>query len=841
MHTRQRSRSISCDRSPPRQISYSGSDMHARQRSRSISCDRSPPRQISYSGSDVHTRRRSRSISCDRSPPRQISYSGSGVHARRRSRSISCDRSPPRQRSHSGSRLHARRRSRSISCDRSAPRQRSHSGSRLHARRRSRSISCDRSAPRQRSHSGSRLHARRRSRSISCESLSRRRSYSGSSPYGRGRRRRSITGSISPRRRSYSGSSPYGRGRRRRSITGSISPRRRSYSGSSPYGRGRRRRSITGSISPRRRSFSGSNSLERRRRKRRRSISSCISPKRRRLYSGSKSHDSESTSGSVPSTNEKRRRISTSSSSSDSRLDTMTLDSVDPELFPFVQDDDMNYFGRVLRSVNLSDPGISQAEVEKRRLIGIVLKIKNGPPAVAQGATRDLQNVAKRGNCCKLFNLLLPMIFHKDYQTDEHQRKLIETLDALIYKAGRNARPVFDQILDNAQGGLYSTQQVKQVACRIISKLTKVFGSMKILSHLTPDVSSPTAVVSNANSYTVAVIAKTSGVESVLSYVKTLCDSGAPAVQEAGFATIQSIVYHTKKAAHPYIRPLMEHLQPGLKRKKFSVWRQWAEALAAIATMATKEDYPAFSAIWDHLLSKYRSNPQIVSEFEQSAALHIMFLKPGLTQEELDMICDLFAMSCTSPDDRISAQILCRLSPSSLVADDVFEEKFLRPFLQQSFLPGTSMTSHDQFSKICVRSARRLGVEKICTYIVDGPFKQDSFLAVTDALVAILKKHGLTQVTYHTERRIVLGLMCAGKVETFQNDDKIVSSMEKLLKLLRRRLCFHSEDIKQMLTSTTSSSSSPGSALNHLLVNLQGLCSQDQLTSDLILDGCVRK
>ncbi|XP_071108793.1 serine/arginine repetitive matrix protein 2-like [Haliotis cracherodii] len=828
-----RRRSISGSNSSTRRRSYSGSNSHKRRRRRSISGSNSSTRKRSYSGSNSHERRR-RSISGSNSSTRRRSYSGSNSHERRRRRSISGSNSSTR-RSYSGSNSHERRRRRSISGSYSSTRRRSYSGSNSHKRRRRRSISGSNSSTRQRSYSGSNSHKRRRRRSISGSNSSTRRSYSGSNSHER-RRRRSISGSnSSTRRRSYSGSNSHER-RRRRSISGSnSSTRRRSYPGSNSHKR-RRRRSISGSnSSTRRRSYSGSNSHERRRRKR--SISGSNSFTRQRSYSGSNSHE------------RRRRKRSISGSSQASVQDTSSQSSepVDLELFPFVKDDDIKYFGRLLRSINLSSPGISQTEVEKRHLIGIVLKIKNGPPATAQEATTELQKMAKTGRCCELFNLLLPMIFHTLWQDEreETMQKLIESVDAVIYKAGGKARPYIDKLLLVFQAGLCGTRQMKLIACRMVSKLTKVFGTRELLSNLTPDLDSPSAVVPNTNSYTVAIIAETAGLGAVLPYVKALCDSEQPAIKEAGFSTIQTIVHLLKKGVQPHIKPLMEHLQPDLQHAKFSLRRHWAEAVASVASMATKEDYPAFSAIWEHLLDRYHNNSQVLTVFEQSATFNIIFLKPSLTKEEHDIICDVFTKSCESPDERMrtnSAKMLCKLSLSMLVADDVFDEKFLRPFLQQSLLPSTTMTSHDQFCKICVRSARRLSAGKVCTYIVDGLFKQDGFLPVTDALAAILQKHGLSQITYHTERRIILGLMCAVRVQTFQSDDAIVTSIEKIMKLLRRRLCFHKQDIQQMLASATATSSPAAqrSPLNQLLMNLQGLCSQDQMTSELVLDGCVR-
>ncbi|XP_048242575.1 serine/arginine repetitive matrix protein 2-like isoform X2 [Haliotis rufescens] len=720
---------------------------------------------------------------------------------------------------------------------RSESRERSYSGAMAQLRYSTRQRSPSRIT---RLYSSPKSHAKRRRlnrrRSISGSNSSTRwRSYSGSNSHKR-RRRRSISGSnSSTRRRSYSGSNSHKR-RRRRSISGSnSSTRRRSYSGSNTHERRRRRRSISGSnSSTRRRSYSGSITHERRRR--RRSISGSNSPTRRRSYSGSITHERR----------RRRRSISGSSQALVQNTSSQSSEPVDLELFPFVKNEDIKYFGRLLRSINLSSPGISQTEVEKRHLIGIVLKIKNGPPATAQEATTELQKMAKTGGCCELFNLLLPMIFHTLWQDEreETMQKLIESIDAVIYKAGGKARPYIDKLLLVFQAGLCGTRQMKLIACRMVSKLTKVFGTREILSHLTPDLDSPSAVVPNTNGYTVAIIAETAGLGAVLPYVKTLCDSELPAIKEAGFSTIQTIVHLLKKGVQPHIKPLMGHLQPDLQHTKFFVQRHWAEAVASVASMATKEDYPAFSAIWDHLLDRYRNNSQVLTVFEQSATFNIIFLKPSLTKEEHDIICDVFTKSCESPDERMrtnSAKMLCKLSLSTLVADDVFDQKFLRPFLQQSLLPSTAMTSHDQFCKICVRSARRLSAGKVCTYIVDGLFKRDGFLPVTDALAAILQKHGLSQITYHTERRIILGLMCAVKVQTFQSDDKMVTSIEKIIKLLRRRLCFHTQDIQQMLASATATSSAAQrSPLNQLLMNLQGLCSQDQMTSELVLDGCVR-
>lgn len=93
-----------------------------------------------------------------------------------------------------------------------------------------------------------------------------------------------------------------------------------------------------------------------------------------------------------------------------------------------------------------------------------------------QEATAELQKMAKTGRCCELFNLLLPMIFHTLWQDErkETMQKLIESVDAVIYKAGGKARPYIDKLLLVFQAGLCGTRQMKLIACRMVSKLTKV-------------------------------------------------------------------------------------------------------------------------------------------------------------------------------------------------------------------------------------------------------------------------------------------------------------------------------------------------------------------------------
>ncbi|GKD77979.1 splicing factor 3B subunit 1, partial [Tanacetum coccineum] len=93
---------------------------------------------------------------------------------------------------------------------------------------------------------------------------------------------------------------------------------------------------------------------------------------------------------------------------------------------PFIKPEDYQYFGALLTQDDELSP-------DERKIIKLLLKVKNGTPQQRKTALRQLTDKAREFGAAPLFNRILPLLMHPtlDYQ---ERHLLVKVIDRLLYK-----------------------------------------------------------------------------------------------------------------------------------------------------------------------------------------------------------------------------------------------------------------------------------------------------------------------------------------------------------------------------------------------------------------------
>jgi splicing factor 3B subunit 1 len=139
---------------------------------------------------------------------------------------------------------------------------------------------------------------------------------------------------------------------------------------------------------------------------------------------------------------------------------------------PMLKPDDMQYFDKLL--VDVDEEELSPEESKERKIMQMLLKIKNGTPPMRKSALRQITDKAREFGAGPLFNQILPLLMSPTLE-DQERHLLVKVIDRILYKLDDLVRPYVHKILVVIEPLLIDEDYYARVEGReIISNLAKV-------------------------------------------------------------------------------------------------------------------------------------------------------------------------------------------------------------------------------------------------------------------------------------------------------------------------------------------------------------------------------
>jgi splicing factor 3B subunit 1 len=111
-----------------------------------------------------------------------------------------------------------------------------------------------------------------------------------------------------------------------------------------------------------------------------------------------------------------------------------------PELKP----EDEIYFKKIM--VDVDESQLSAEEQRERKIMRLLLKVKNGTPPQRKLALRQLTDKAREFGAGALFNQILPLLMSPTLE-DQERHLLVKVIDRILYKLDDLVRPFVHKIL----------------------------------------------------------------------------------------------------------------------------------------------------------------------------------------------------------------------------------------------------------------------------------------------------------------------------------------------------------------------------------------------------------
>lgn len=266
----------------------------------------------------------------------------------------------------------------------------------------------------------------------------------------------------------------------------------------------------------------------------------------------------------------------------------------------FFKPEDMAYFGKLMEDGD--ENSMTVEEMKERKIMRLLLKVKNGTPPMRKTALRQLTDNARNFGAGALFNQILPLLMEKSLE-DQERHLLVKVIDRVLYKLDDLVRPYVHKILVVIEPLLIDQDYYARVEGReIISNLSKAAGLATMISTMRPDIDHVDEYVRNTTARAFAVVASALGIPALLPFLRAVCRSKKSwQARHTGVKIIQQIPILMGCAILPHLKGLVECISDNLSDEQAKVRTVTALSVAALAEAANPYGIESFDDILNPL------------------------------------------------------------------------------------------------------------------------------------------------------------------------------------------------------------------------------------------------
>jgi len=363
--------------------------------------------------------------------------------------------------------------------------------------------------------------------------------------------------------------------------------------------------------------------------------------------------------------------------------DPSVIPGTDNADMPFIKPEDVNYFSALLNEVD--EEGLSKEELQERRIMMLLLKVKNGTPPMRKSALKTLTEKAREFGAGPLFNQILPLLMSPTLE-DQERHLLVKVIDRILYKLDDLVRPYVHKILVVIEPLLIDEDFYARVEGReIISNLAKAAGLATMIATMRPDIDHNDEYVRNTTARAFAVIAQALGIPALLPFLKAVCHiKKSWRARHTGIKIVQQMGILMGCAVLPHLKNLVDITEHGLKDEEQKVRTITALALSALAEASNPYGIEAFDSVliplWDGI-SMYRG--KALAAFLKAIGYIIPLMDSDHAGEYTKFVTPVLIREFQNPDDEMKKIVLKVVK--QCVATDGVQVSYIREEIVPSF------------------------------------------------------------------------------------------------------------------------------------------------------------
>lgn len=432
----------------------------------------------------------------------------------------------------------------------------------------------------------------------------------------------------------------------------------------------------------------------------------------------------------------------------------------------FFKAEDMAYFGKLVDGGD--ENAMSVEELKERKIMRLLLKVKNGTPPMRKTALRQLTDNARQFGAGPLFNQILPLLMEKTLE-DQERHLLVKVIDRVLYKLDDLVRPYVHKILVVIEPLLIDQDYYARVEGReIISNLSKAAGLAHMISTMRPDIDHVDEYVRNTTARAFAVVASALGIPALLPFLRAVCRSKKSwQARHTGVKIVQQIPILMGCAILPHLKGLVDCIGDNLSDEQAKVRTVTSLAIAALAEAANPYGIESFDDILNPLWTGARKQRgKGLAGFLKAVGYIIPLMDEEYANYYTSQIMEILLREFSSPDEemkKVVLKVVSQCASTDGVTAGYLKEHVLSEFFKSFWVRRMAMDKRNyrQVVETTVDIGQKVGVGEIVERIVNNlKDESESYRKMTlETVEKVIASLGAADISERLEERLIDGVL----------------------------------------------------------------------------------
>lgn len=462
---------------------------------------------------------------------------------------------------------------------------------------------------------------------------------------------------------------------------------------------------------------------------------------------------------------------------------------------PFIKPEDQQYFGKLMEEVDEIE--LSPEEIKERKIMKLLLKIKNGTPPQRKTAMRQISDKAREFGAESIFNQILPLLMSPTLE-DQERHLLVKVIDRALYKLGDMVRPYVHKVLVVIEPLLIDEDYYARVEGReIISNLAKAAGLATMIATMRPDIDNPDEYVRNTTARAFAVVASALGIPALLPFLQAVCQSRKSwQARHTGIKIVQQIAILMGAAVLPHLKMMVSITEHGLIDEQQKVRTITALGLAALAESAYPYGIEAFDSVLRPLWKGIRQHRgKGLAAFLKAIGYIIPLMDSNYANYYTREVMTILIREFQSPDEEMK-KIVLKVVKQCVATDGVdaayVKESILPEFFRHFWVRRMALDrrNYKQVVETTVEIASKVGCSEVVSRVVDDlkdesePYRR----MVMETVEQVIQNQGVSGIDKRLEEQLVDGILYAFQEQATDETHVMLSGFATIVNSLGIRM-----------------------------------------------------
>eukprot|EP00884_Botryococcus_braunii_P022437 jgi/Botrbrau1/8878/Bobra.50_2s0033.1 len=464
------------------------------------------------------------------------------------------------------------------------------------------------------------------------------------------------------------------------------------------------------------------------------------------------------------------------------------------EGLPEMKPEDQQYFGKLLQDV--ADEELSAEEAKERKIMKLLLKVKNGTPPQRKSALRQLSDKARDFGAGPLFNQILPLLMSPTLE-DQERHLLVKVIDRILYKLDELVRPYVHKILVVIEPLLIDEDYYARVEGReIIANLAKAAGLATMISAMRPDIDNVDEYVRNTTARAFSVVASALGIPALLPFLKAVCQSKKSwQARHTGIKIVQQISILLGCAVLPHLKSLVDIVKHGLEDENQKVKTITALTIAALAEAAAPYGIESFDDVLKPLWTQIRIlRGKVLAAFLKAIGFIIPLMDAMYANYYTRELMVILVREFQTPDEemkKIVLKVVKQCVGTEGVQPDYIRAEILPDFFRNFWVRRMALDrrNYRQLVETTVELANKVGCSEIVGRIVEDlkdenePYRR----MVMETIDKVVRDLGTADIDARLEELLIDGILYAFQEQVSDDANVMLNGFGTVVNSLKMR------------------------------------------------------